>query len=71
MDAGEWTMSELDYGAHRKCYWCDKLQPEKRMLHYDNRWYCGIQHYLLQLNLKPERSEDDSVAPVDDKSLDI
>ena len=66
---------ELDYGAHRTCAWCGKLHPQKRMLHYDQKWFCSIQHYLLHLNLKGNGSEDNldgsGVAPVDDRSLDI
>jgi hypothetical protein len=47
---------ELDYGAHRRCVWCGKLHSEKRMLHLDNKFFCGIQHYLLHLNM--EKSDD-------------
>lgn len=65
---------ELDFGAHRKCTWCGKLHPQKRMLQYDLEWFCSIQHYLLHLNLMEKKNEDTSGsprAPVDDPSLDI
>lgn len=49
-------MSELDFGAHRKCAWCGKIQPEKRCLEYNDKFFCCI-----QCKIKQEELEDDSL----------
>lgn len=41
-------MTDLDFRDHRKCHVCGVLMPEKRMLNYNDRWYCGIIHKLQQ-----------------------
>ena len=64
-----WERDGLDLGEYHPCTWCGKRHPQKRMLWYDDKWYCSIQHYLLSLNIAQE--EVNGIAPVDDPSLDI
>jgi len=49
-------MRDLDEGPHRKCHWCGKLHPERRMLNYNDHFYC-----CLQCKLKQEETDDDSL----------
>jgi len=47
---------EEDYQAHRKCAWCQQLEYQKRMLNYNDKWFCCI-----QCKLKQEEMENDSL----------
>ena len=48
--------TEEDFQAHRKCAWCKKLQPQKTMLDYNDKYFCCI-----QCKLKQEEMEDDAL----------
>lgn len=45
-----------DEGAHRKCHWCQKLEHQKRMLNYNDHYFCSI-----QCKLKQEECDDDTL----------
>lgn len=49
-------MNDLDFGPHRTCNICKKSFPQKRMLEYNDKWYCGISH-----KLKQEEIDDDTL----------
>ena len=45
-----------DFGAHRKCALCGKIEHQKKMLNYNDRFFCSI-----QCKVKQERYDDDSL----------
>lgn len=44
------------FGAHRRCNWCKKLELQKKMLDYNDNFYC-----CLACKIKQEESDDDSL----------
>ena len=45
---------DLDFGPHEKCSWCGKLQPHRRCIEYNDRYFCGITCKLKQENKDDE-----------------
>lgn len=39
-------MRDLDTGPHRRCHVCHFMHPERRMIDYQGKWFCGIIHKL-------------------------
>lgn len=49
-------MNELDFGPHERCCTCGKLQPHRRCIEYNDKWFCCI-----QCKLKEKEREDEAL----------